>query len=60
MAQKICPKCSQDGREKMTRWHVVWEDGKLYLECERKAECGWRVQIVVVSKEDPNTPLPLL
>lgn len=43
----------------MTRWHVVWEDGKLYLECERKKECGWRIQIVVVSKEDPNAPLPM-
>jgi len=61
MALKTCPKCSQEGRDKMTRWHVVGEDHKLYLECERKKDCGWRIQIVVVSKEDhPDAPLPML
>jgi hypothetical protein len=54
MAQRICPKCSHEGRKKMTRWHVVRENDKLYLECERKTVCGWRTQIVEVATEDPD------
>jgi hypothetical protein len=58
--QKTCPKCAADGRTKMTRWHVVCENRKLYLECERKTECGWRIQIAVVSEQDPAAPLPII
>jgi hypothetical protein len=58
--QKPCPKCAADGRTKMTRWHVVCENHKLYLECERKTECGWRIQIAVVPEHDPAAPLPMV
>jgi len=43
----------------MTRWHVVWQDHRLYLECERKTDCGWRIQIVTVPREDADSPLPI-
>jgi hypothetical protein len=58
--QKICPKCSKGGRSRMTRWHLVVENGKLYLECERKTECGWRIQIALVSEQTTDGQLPLL
>jgi hypothetical protein len=43
----------------MTRWHVVVENGKLHLECERKTDCGWRIQIAVVSEQADDGELPI-